>query len=179
MLTGLNMPGNEFTGEIPESLGQLLLVTRISFDRNQLTGKIPTSIGVLPNLKIFRVTYNQLSGEVPPFPNLERDGEDDNYPCFTYENPMLCGDPNNVCVGREGEAPQFHPACPVVTTTVTDVGSQTSTADNKDQTSTVDEVPTATNDGNQVDPSANSAQANGISLVVKMLLSSVVVLSVV
>jgi hypothetical protein len=177
MLVGLNMPGNEFTGELPESLGQLLLVTRIAFDQNKLTGKIPASIGALPNLKIFRVTHNQLSGEIPPFPNLER-REDDDYPCFTYENPMLCGDPNNVCIGREGEAPQFHPACPVVTTTVTDVGSQTSTAD-KDQTSAVDEGPTATNDGNQVDLSANSAQANGISLVVKMMLSSVAVLSVV
>jgi hypothetical protein len=177
MLVGLNMPGNEFTGELPESLGQLLLVTRIAFDQNKLTGKIPASIGTLPNLEIFRVTFNQLSGEVPPFPNLIR-GEDKDYPCFTYENPMLCGDPNNVCVGREGESPQNHPACPVATTNVTDEGIQTSTAD-KDQTSTVDEVPTATNDGNQVDLSANSAQANGISLVMKMLLFSAVVLSVV
>ena len=51
----LNLSRNNFTGPVPESIGQLLNLTVFDLATNLLSGKIPTTISQLVNLgKLFR-----------------------------------------------------------------------------------------------------------------------------
>jgi hypothetical protein len=59
--------GNELSGPIPATLGNLSNVGRFWLAGNQLTGSIPDSFSHLAGLWEFQVQGNQLSGKIPEF----------------------------------------------------------------------------------------------------------------
>ncbi len=63
---GLDVPGNQLSGEIPPELGNLAGLTILQLAGNQLTGKIPPELGRLSKLEWLILQANQLSGEIPP-----------------------------------------------------------------------------------------------------------------
>tara|TARA_Y100000996_G_C22482691_1_gene626884 strand:- start:51 stop:839 length:789 start_codon:yes stop_codon:yes gene_type:complete len=62
--TLLSLQGNQLTGEIPSSIGNLINLVILDLSRNQLTGDIPSSIGNLTNLESLILQSNQLTGEI-------------------------------------------------------------------------------------------------------------------
>ncbi|RKZ41194.1 MAG: hypothetical protein DRR00_31850, partial [Candidatus Parabeggiatoa sp. nov. 3] len=57
--------GNQLSGSIPESLGDLSNLRKLWLDSNQLSGSIPESLGNLSNLSNLWLSKNQLSGSIP------------------------------------------------------------------------------------------------------------------
>ena len=72
--TGLNLWGNELTGEIPPEIGNLTNLTHLNLSSNQLTGEIPESICDLnvywASTDYFQISNNQLC---PPYPSCFED----------------------------------------------------------------------------------------------------------
>jgi len=66
-LTYLNLNNNELTGEIPSSIGNLTSLTNLNLNSNELTGEIPSSIGNLTSLTRFSLGNNKLTGDIPKF----------------------------------------------------------------------------------------------------------------
>ena len=65
-VTGLNLGGNQLSGEIPPELGNLANLKLLYLNANQLSGEIPPELGNLANLELLYLAENQLSGEIPP-----------------------------------------------------------------------------------------------------------------
>ena len=65
-VTELRFLGNQLTGSIPSSLGNLNNLTSLDFQSNQLTGSIPPELGNLTNLTRLYLNNNQLTGSIPP-----------------------------------------------------------------------------------------------------------------
>lgn len=65
-VTNLSLGGNQLSGSIPSSLGNLsnLNVLQLS-DNNNLTGNIPDALGSLSKLGFLLLYNNQLSGSIP------------------------------------------------------------------------------------------------------------------
>ncbi|HTT94359.1 MAG TPA: leucine-rich repeat domain-containing protein [Solirubrobacterales bacterium] len=61
----LYLDGNNLSGEIPESLGDLTSLESLYLDRNQLSGPVPASLGRLESLTELSLDYNRLTGEIP------------------------------------------------------------------------------------------------------------------
>ncbi|KAL0349367.1 UNVERIFIED_CONTAM: Receptor-like protein EIX1 [Sesamum angustifolium] len=61
----LSLSGNQLTGEIPASIGNMSLISVIDLSSNNLTGTIPSSIGKCSYLKVVDLGNNNLSGEIP------------------------------------------------------------------------------------------------------------------
>ncbi|KAL4034315.1 hypothetical protein IC575_007449 [Cucumis melo] len=65
-LSFLAIDGNNFEGQIPESIGNLSKSLSILFmGGNRLSGNIPHTIGNLNGLALLNLSYNSLSGEIP------------------------------------------------------------------------------------------------------------------
>ena len=64
-VTELNLRGNQLTGPIPTSLGNLSNLRRVNLGDNELTGTIPTQLQNLSNLEELRLWENQLTGPIP------------------------------------------------------------------------------------------------------------------
>ncbi|MDY6991191.1 MAG: hypothetical protein SVR94_01115, partial [Pseudomonadota bacterium] len=64
-VTELSLVGNQLSGPIPESLGQLSQLTELLLYSNQLSGPIPESLGQLSQLNDLELSSNQLSGPIP------------------------------------------------------------------------------------------------------------------
>ena len=62
---GLLFRGNNLSGEIPSSLGNLSELKALALHRNQLTGPIPTTLGNLSNLELLGLGGNQLNRLIP------------------------------------------------------------------------------------------------------------------
>ncbi|TYI09344.1 hypothetical protein ES332_A09G066000v1 [Gossypium tomentosum] len=56
---------NKFSGEIPESIGNLKGLELLNLSNNILVGQIPTVIGTLTNLEALDLSHNQLFGRIP------------------------------------------------------------------------------------------------------------------
>ncbi|KAL4295517.1 hypothetical protein GQ457_12G004410 [Hibiscus cannabinus] len=61
----LHMQGNNFRGSIPRALGSLRGLEVLDLSGNDLSGTIPLELQKLPFLIILNLSFNQLEGEVP------------------------------------------------------------------------------------------------------------------
>ena len=60
-ITGLDLGGNELSGEIPEELGSLSNLVELDLSRNQLSGEITGELGSLSNLIWLDLTDNKMT----------------------------------------------------------------------------------------------------------------------
>ncbi len=65
-MNNIDLSRNNLTGEIPESLTNLLLLFTLNLSWNHLTGKIPKNIGALHRLETLDLSSYHLSGPIPP-----------------------------------------------------------------------------------------------------------------
>ena len=64
-VVGLSLSGNELSGAIPSSLGNLANLQWLWLSDNELSGTIPSSLGDLANLQSLHLYDNELSGAIP------------------------------------------------------------------------------------------------------------------
>ncbi|XP_019157717.1 PREDICTED: probable leucine-rich repeat receptor-like protein kinase At2g33170 [Ipomoea nil] len=86
-LKSLNLSRNNLTGNIPVEMGNMKLLESIDLSRNQLSGKIPSSFSSLSSLGVLDLSYNNLSGKIPSGTQLQGF----NASCYIGNN--LCGPP--------------------------------------------------------------------------------------
>nr|XP_017254428.1 PREDICTED: receptor-like protein 12 [Daucus carota subsp. sativus] len=65
ILTAIDLSSNNFTGEIPESLGSLKELELLNLSNNELTGPIPQSLANLTKLESLDLSQNKLTGVIP------------------------------------------------------------------------------------------------------------------
>ncbi|KAM7262405.1 hypothetical protein ACFE04_000088 [Oxalis oulophora] len=65
-MSGIDLSGNKFVGEIPLEFGNLSSVLVLNLSRNCLTGKIPPTFADLKQIESLDLSDNFLSGEIPP-----------------------------------------------------------------------------------------------------------------
>ncbi|KAL8482012.1 hypothetical protein ACS0TY_028242 [Phlomoides rotata] len=63
--TTIDMSGNNFYGDIPESMGKLNSLRYLNLSHNDLTGHIPSCIGNMVTLESLDLSSNQLDGDIP------------------------------------------------------------------------------------------------------------------
>ncbi|XP_043814035.1 receptor-like protein EIX2 [Manihot esculenta] len=61
----LNLSHNNFSGPIPENIGDLSFLSFFSLANNQISGEIPTSIGELQVASVIDLSRNTLTGSIP------------------------------------------------------------------------------------------------------------------
>ncbi|XVF78273.1 hypothetical protein PTKIN_Ptkin14bG0118400 [Pterospermum kingtungense] len=64
-LTAIDFSNNQFSGQIPEILGELDALIGLNLSHNSLTGPIPSSFGKLSNLESLDLSSNKLQGKIP------------------------------------------------------------------------------------------------------------------
>ncbi|CAL5061761.1 unnamed protein product [Urochloa decumbens] len=64
-LVGLGIAGNQLSGMIPSSIGELSYLISLDLSRNHLGGEIPTSVKKLPHLERLSLAHNLLNGTIP------------------------------------------------------------------------------------------------------------------
>ncbi|XP_021299996.1 probable leucine-rich repeat receptor-like protein kinase At5g49770 [Herrania umbratica] len=57
--------GNQFTGNIPSTLGHVQTLEVLRLDRNALTGKVPSNLNNLTNINELNLAHNKLTGPLP------------------------------------------------------------------------------------------------------------------
>ncbi|XP_071722162.1 receptor-like protein 6 [Rutidosis leptorrhynchoides] len=65
-LNVIDLSSNNFTGEIPNSVGSLTELHMLNLSNNALTGSIPLSLANLTELESLDLSSNKLSGMIPP-----------------------------------------------------------------------------------------------------------------
>ncbi|KAL1803308.1 hypothetical protein ACET3Z_031955 [Daucus carota] len=83
----LNLSYNKLSGYIPQSFGDLQSIEALDLSNNNISGTIPQSFSKLDQLSVLDVSNNKLSGEIP------RGGQMDtmNDPSYFANNSGLCG----------------------------------------------------------------------------------------
>ncbi|KAG8485005.1 hypothetical protein CXB51_021639 [Gossypium anomalum] len=61
----MDLSNNQFSGEIPEDVGQLISLQMLNFSHNNFTGPIPASFGNLVALESLDLSSNKFSGRIP------------------------------------------------------------------------------------------------------------------
>ncbi|KAG6432465.1 hypothetical protein SASPL_104041 [Salvia splendens] len=86
----LNLSHNSFSGAIPSSIGNLKQLGSLDLSDNQLTGKIPQELSRLNFLSVLNLSYNNLYGMIPTGSQLQT------FSAESFEgNFGLCGFPSN------------------------------------------------------------------------------------
>ncbi|XP_068502668.1 receptor-like protein EIX2 [Phaseolus vulgaris] len=65
LLKSIDLPSNDFTGEIPKEVTKLLGLVSLNISRNNLDGEIPSDIGNLNSLEFLDLSRNHLFGRIP------------------------------------------------------------------------------------------------------------------
>ncbi|KAG7599117.1 Leucine-rich repeat typical subtype [Arabidopsis suecica] len=82
----LNLSSNAFTNNIPQSLASLTKLEALDLSRNNLSGQIPRDLGNLFFLSIMNFSHNNLEGPVPQGTQFQRQN------CSSFmDNPKLYG----------------------------------------------------------------------------------------
>uniref|UniRef100_A0A2C9V615 Uncharacterized protein n=1 Tax=Manihot esculenta TaxID=3983 RepID=A0A2C9V615_MANES len=67
-LVFLSLSGNQLTGDIPVSIGDMVSLVVLDLSGNSLSGEIPSSLGICSFLNALDLSFNNLYGEIPlPF----------------------------------------------------------------------------------------------------------------
>jgi Leucine-rich repeat (LRR) protein len=61
----LGLSGNKLSGEIPDSIGDCMVLQELGLDNNLFEGKIPQSLEKLKGLSPLNLSVNKLSGTIP------------------------------------------------------------------------------------------------------------------
>nr|GMD60387.1 receptor-like protein [Ipomoea batatas] len=64
-LRSLNLSRNNLTGNIPMEMGNMRVLESLDLSRNQLSGKISSSFSSMSTLAVLDLSYNNLSGKIP------------------------------------------------------------------------------------------------------------------
>ncbi|KAI5557680.1 hypothetical protein BDE02_18G119900 [Populus trichocarpa] len=64
--SGLDFSCNNFTGEIPPEIGNLVMIKVLNLSHNSLIGPIPPTSSNLKEIESLDLSYNKLDGEIPP-----------------------------------------------------------------------------------------------------------------
>ncbi|KAK9175505.1 hypothetical protein WN944_027512 [Citrus x changshan-huyou] len=64
----MDISNNNFSGEVPKELTNLMGLQSLNFSHNLFTGKIPENIGNMRSIESLDFSMNQLSGKVPQIP---------------------------------------------------------------------------------------------------------------
>ncbi|XP_019157700.1 PREDICTED: receptor-like protein 12 [Ipomoea nil] len=100
-LISLNLSRNNLTGNIPMEMGNMRFLESLDLSRNQLSGKIPSSFSSLSTLGVLDLSYNNLSGKIPSGTQLQGF----NASCYIGNN--LCGPPLLQCCSvDDGKIPK-------------------------------------------------------------------------
>ncbi|KAL9444463.1 hypothetical protein AB3S75_017620 [Citrus x aurantiifolia] len=86
-LRSLNLSYNHFSGRIPDSIGAMKSIEVIDFSNNQLSEEIPRSVSNLTFLNLLNLSYNYLSGEIPTSTQLQ------SFDASCFIGNDLCGSP--------------------------------------------------------------------------------------
>ncbi|CAI0389504.1 unnamed protein product [Linum tenue] len=65
LMSGINLSGNNFTGEIPEEFGNLTSIKLLNLSHNALTGSIPSTFSKFEQIESLDLCYNNLTGSIP------------------------------------------------------------------------------------------------------------------
>ncbi|KAL5546860.1 hypothetical protein UlMin_006547 [Ulmus minor] len=97
----LNLSNNMLTGCIPSSLGNLSVLESLDLSHNKLSGEIPQQLMQLTFIASFNVSHNSLSGPIPQGSQVDTWGNDS-----FKDNPGLCGNPlSKKCENSEALPP--------------------------------------------------------------------------
>ncbi|KAJ8541253.1 hypothetical protein K7X08_002069 [Anisodus acutangulus] len=65
-LVSLQLLQNQFSGEVPEELGEFKKLVNVSLYTNEFTGQLPQKLGSWANFDFIDVSENNFSGPIPP-----------------------------------------------------------------------------------------------------------------
>ncbi|XP_076912306.1 receptor-like protein 6 [Bidens hawaiensis] len=65
VFTSIDISNNQFSGEIPSTIGRLKALYVLNISRNEFTGSIPSSMGDLSQLESIDMSSNKLTGNIP------------------------------------------------------------------------------------------------------------------
>ncbi|CAO2822919.1 unnamed protein product [Amaranthus hypochondriacus] len=99
-LQALNLSNNNLNGRIPSSLANITDLESLDLSMNNLSGEIPPGLLQLTFLEVFNVSYNQLEGPIPEA-NQFSTFDDNSY----VGNIGLCGSLISKKCGNIGNAP--------------------------------------------------------------------------
>ncbi|GAY61198.1 hypothetical protein CUMW_207990 [Citrus unshiu] len=99
-LQSLNFSHNLFTGNIPENIGNMRSIESLDFSMNQLSGKVPQSMSSLSFLNHLNLSYNNLTGKIPSSTQLQ------SMDASSFAGNNLCGAPLPNCPEKNALVPE-------------------------------------------------------------------------